>query len=97
VPIVKHPRRRYAIVALWVAWEPERAYSGMRLGILTCWTFVAELSTLSALRVRSDPVRDRARRVLLSIIAPGTRARIHEFKRNVNSDLNRVSGEKKEI
>lgn len=46
VPIVKHPRRRYAIVALWVAWEPERAYSGIRLGILTCWTFVVELSAL---------------------------------------------------
>lgn len=45
VPIVKHPRRRYAIVALWVAWEPERADSGMRPGILTCWTSIVELPT----------------------------------------------------
>lgn len=39
------PSQTCAIVALWVSWEPERADSGMRLGILTCWTFVVELST----------------------------------------------------
>lgn len=60
VPIVKHPHRRYAIVAFWVAWEPERADSGMRPGILTCWTFVVELPTSLCPRCVHVQRRDRA-------------------------------------
>lgn len=96
VPIVKHPRRRYAIVALWVAWEPERADSGMRPGILTCWTFVAELPTSLCPRCVHLVIQRRDRATSLAgHNRVGGPARIHEFKRNVNSDLNGVSGEER--